>query len=207
MIRFLCVAIGYFCGSFLTADVVARCKTGRSAFSVGSGNPGMANIGQTFGVKWAAVTLLGDVLKTAIPCLLCRFVLFPSLGGVAILYAGVGAALGHGCPFWHRFKGGRSVAVSCTYIILFSPLIGAAVELAGFCAVALTGYLAVGTLLIPLLYLYPVFRFFGPEAGFVALAGAALTFLLNRDSLWRLLHKTEKKSSLFAIRKKGSGKN
>ncbi len=202
MARFLCIAIGYFCGCFLTADVVARRRTGRSAFEVGSGNPGMASIGHALGVKWAAVTLLGDVLKTVLPCMLCRFALFPQLGNVSILYAGVGAALGHGYPFWNRFRGGRSVAVSCTYLVLYSPLVGAAAELTGLCAVALTGYLAVGTLLIPLLFLYPAFLLGGPEAGFVALAGAALTFALNRDSLWRLIHHTEEKSGLFSRRKR-----
>ena len=203
MMRVFCIVIGYFFGCFLTAEAVARRRTGKSAFSLGSGNPGMANIYRAFGMKWAAVTLLGDFLKTVLPCMLCRFVLFPSLGRVAILYAGVGAALGHGFPFWNRFRGGRSVAVSCTYLLLFSPLIGVAVELTGLCAVALTGYLAVGTLMIPLLYLYPAFRFYGPEAGFVALAGTALVFLLNRDSLWRMIHKTEQKSELFVKRKKG----
>ena len=202
MERFLCAAVGYLCGCFLTADAVARRKAGKSAFDIGSGNPGMANIGHVFGARWAAVTLAGDVFKTVSACLLCRFILFPKLGGMAILYAGVGAALGHGYPFWHRFRGGRSVAVSCTYLILFSPLLGAAAELAGLCAVVLTGYLSVGTMLIPLLYLYPAFRFYGLEAGLVCLAGAAVTFLRNRDSLLRLIRGTEPKTSLPRRRKK-----
>lgn len=202
MERFFCVLIGYACGSFLTADAVARWKSGKSAFDVGSGNPGMANIGHVFGFGCAAVTLLGDILKTVLACLLCRLALFPSLGKVAILYAGAGASLGHGFPFWHRFRGGRSVAVSCTYLILFSPLIGAAAELAGLCSAALTGYLSIGAALIPLLYLYPAFRLYGMEAGLVSLAGAAVMLLLNRDSLLRLFHGTEPKAALFHGRKK-----
>ncbi len=198
MTRFLCVVIGYFCGCFLTADVVARCKTGKNAFSIGSGNPGMANIGRMFGVKWAAVTLTGDVLKTVLPCMLCRFILFPSLGGLSILYVGIGAALGHGFPFWNRFHGGKSVAVSCTYLLLFSPLVGVAAELAGLCAAALTGYLSVGALVIPLLYLYPAFRFYGSEAGILVLAGGMISFLLNRGFISRIIHKTEEKSHLFS---------
>ena len=196
--RVLCVVIGYFCGCFLTADVVARCKTGKSAFLLGSGNPGMANIGSALGTRWAAVTLLGDFLKTALPCLLCRYFLFPGLGGLSILYTGVGAALGHGFPFWNRFRGGRSVAVSCTYMILFAPASGAVAELMGLFTVAMTGYLAVGAIAMPLLYLYPVFRYYGAEAGFVALAGAAITICLHRDSIARIIHGTEKKTSLLS---------
>jgi glycerol-3-phosphate acyltransferase PlsY len=203
MERILCVLVGYFCGNFLTAEVVVRRKIGLSAFSVGSGNPGMANICHVLGGRWAAVTLLGDVLKTALGCLFCRFALFPSLGGVAILYAGVGAALGHAFPFWHRFRGGRSVTVSCTCLLLFSPLIGVAVELAGLCAAVLTGYLSVGAMMIPLLYLYPAFRFYGVEAGFVSLAIAAVEIFLHRDSLLRLIRGTEQKTSLLRHRGKG----
>lgn len=80
--RFLCIVIGYLCGCFLTADAVARHKTGKSAFAIGTGNPGMANILEQFGVKWAAATLLGDVLKTVLPCLLCRYLLFKSPGSI-----------------------------------------------------------------------------------------------------------------------------
>lgn len=195
--RMLCIVIGYLCGCFLTADVVTRCKAGKSAFLLGSGNPGMANIGHVLGIKWAAVTLFGDVSKTALACLVCRYVLFPDLGGTAVLYAGVGAAMGHGFPFWHRFKGGRSVAVSCVYMLLFAPLPGIIAELAGLCTVLLTGYLAVGAITMPVLFLYPVFRFYGVEDGLVALAGTALTLFLHRDSIVRMIHGQEEKTKLF----------
>lgn len=194
--RLLSILIGYLCGCFLTAEVVARCKTGKRAFDIGTGNPGMANIARTLGVRWAAATLLGDILKTALPCLLCRYLLFSSLGRVAVLYAGVGAALGHAFPFWNQFRGGRSVAVTCSYLVLFSPLWGVLIELAGLGAVVLTGYLAVGALLIPSLYLLPAFLIYGREAGLVSLAGTALMFFLHRDSLRRLAGKTEGKEDL-----------
>jgi len=195
--RFSCILIGYLCGCFLTANIVARHKAGKSAFEIGSGNPGMANIGGLFGIKCAAATLLGDILKTALPCMLCRHILFPSLGRISILYVGLGTALGHGFPFWNKFRGGRSVAVTCTYLVLFSPLWGIVVELAGLCAEMATGYPAVGALAIPSLYLIPLFWKYGSEAGFVSLAGTVLLFLLHRDSLWRIAHKTEKKVDLL----------
>jgi glycerol-3-phosphate acyltransferase PlsY len=200
--RILCVAVGYLCGCFLTAELVARHKTGRSAGSIGSKNPGMANIGGLFGVKWAAVTLAGDVLKTALACLLCRYVLFPSLGRTAILYAGLGAALGHGFPFWRGFRGGRGVAVTCTYMVLFSPLWGLAANVAGLCVLLAAGYPAAGALVIPSLCLIPIFRGAGLEAGLVASAGTALLFFLHRDSLQRMAAGTEKKTDLLAKWKK-----
>lgn len=200
--RVLCVIIGYFCGCFLTADIVARHLTGKSACKIGTGNPGMANIGGQFGIKWAAVVLFGDVMKTVVPCLVCRFFLFPRLGAIAILYAGVGTALGHAFPFWNKFRGGRSVAVSCTYIFLFSPVYGIAAEIIGLFAVIATGFLAVGALSIPCLYLIGVIVRYGGEAALVTLAGTALTFFLHRDSIWRMAHKTEKKTDILSKLKK-----
>lgn len=196
--RFLCIIIGYLCGCFLTADFIARNKTGKSSFEVGTGNPGMANILRQFGIKWAAVTLLGDFLKTALPCFLCRYLLFRSLGPSAILYTGLGVALGHGFPFWHKFRGGRGVAVTCTYILLVSPFWGLIANLVGLCIVVATGYLALGALAIPTLFLIPVFLKFGLEAGLVALAGVAVIFFLHRDSIRKIFAQTEKKVDLLA---------
>jgi glycerol-3-phosphate acyltransferase PlsY len=196
-IKMLCILIGYLCGCFLTADVVARRKTGKSIFEMGTKNPGTANVTNSLGVKCGAITLLGDAGKTVLACVLCRHILFPSLGKVAVLYAGVGAALGHGFPFWHKFRGGRSVAVTCSYIIFFLPLWGIAVNLAGLVIRIATKYPASGALAIPSLFILPVFLTAGAEAGFVMAVGTAVTFILHRDSLFRMAHGTEPKSNLI----------
>ena len=192
MTRILCLAIGYFCGCFLTAEVVARRRTGHGAAALGSGNPGMANIASTLGVKSGAAVLLGDVLKTALACGLCGLVLFPALGRTAVLYAGLGAVLGHNFPFWKRFKGGKGVAVTCAALVFFSPLGGVASGLLGLLAVVLTGYLPVGAVLIPAAAIIPVFWFYGAEHGLLVTALTLIMLSRHYDGLLRAIHGQEK---------------
>ena len=62
--RIFCILTGYLCGSFLTAELVARERIGKSAFEIGTGNPGMANLAEQGGVGCAFRVLAGDVGKT-----------------------------------------------------------------------------------------------------------------------------------------------
>lgn len=193
MERVLCLLIGYGCGCFLTAELVAHCHTGKSAAELGSGNPGMANIAATLGARSGMLVLLGDVLKTALACGLCRFVLFPVLGQMAVLYAGLGVVLGHNFPFWKHFRGGKGVAVTCATLILFSPLGGTVSCLVGLLAVVLTGYLPVGAIVIPVVAMGPVFRFYGIEDGILVTALALLMLSRHLDGLIRAAHGQEKR--------------
>ena len=80
MIRcFICLIVGYFCGSLLTAEGVARRFAGRSIFELGDGNPGMANVGHELGKRAAIICLVGDILKTLIPVIVLS-ILFPNPG-------------------------------------------------------------------------------------------------------------------------------
>ena len=126
----LCLLIGYLFGCILTAELIVKHKTGKSVSEFGTGNPGMANVMRIFGFKTGAAVLAGDLIKTVAAVLICcllfgRSSVLPSgkpLGQPAVLWAGLGATLGHNWPVWRRLKGGKGVAVTCMTIFLFSPL-------------------------------------------------------------------------------------
>lgn len=196
MQRILCLLIGYACGNFLTAEVVCRLRAGRSARAMGSGNPGMANVMEQLGKAPGFLVLAGDVGKTALACFLCRLVLFPGLGVLAALYAGLGTALGHNFPFWLRFKGGKGVAVTCAFLVFALPLWGLCANLAGAAVVLLTGYLPVGAVVIPCVFVLPALLYCGPEAGALAVLAAALMLSRHLDGLSRIRRGGEKKFRL-----------
>ena len=106
---FFCILFGYSCGSFLTVEIIIRHKMGKRAFEVGSKNPGTANVVDLLGLRLGIVTLLGDIFKTVLPCVVCQYLFPSSLGRLAILYAGIGAALGHGFPFWNNLRGCKMI--------------------------------------------------------------------------------------------------
>ena len=85
--RIVCLIIGYLYGCFLTGELVARCRTGESAALLGTGNPGMANLGHELGRRWGLLVLLGDILKTALACLTVWLLFGAALGRLALLWA------------------------------------------------------------------------------------------------------------------------
>ena len=129
-LRGLCLLAGYLFGGFLTAEVVARCTAGVSARDIGTGNPGMANIATHLGKKAGLLVLAGDVIKTAVACWFCHQ-LAPELGLTALLYGGLGAVLGHNWPIWYKGRGGKGVAVTCAWLMLYLPVTGVLCCLAG----------------------------------------------------------------------------
>ncbi|MEE8704282.1 MAG: glycerol-3-phosphate acyltransferase [Olsenella sp.] len=147
----VCLLVGYACGNLLTAEIVARRELGRSAFDVGVGNPGMANMGHELGLRAAALTLAGDLGKVVVATVVCSLA-FPQLGSAAAAWAGLGCTLGHNFPAWHRFRGGKGVATTCATIVLASPGWGIASLLVGLAAVVLSGYLCVGAIAIAASY-------------------------------------------------------
>ncbi len=165
MFRVWSLLIGYVCGNFLTAEIVSRRVSGKSSFDRGTGNPGMANIAAQDGGKSAALVLAGDLLKTVLPCLLCRMVLFPEAGTLAAAYAGLGAVLGHNFPIWHHFKGGKGVSCTCAALVSISFGYGLLACVVGGIGVLVSHYLPIGAVLIPAAFLIPAFCLYGSEVG------------------------------------------
>ena len=185
-LRILCLLVGYLLGSFLTAECIARRLTGRSARDLGSGNPGMANIMATLGKGPGFAVLAGDVAKTVLACGLCWLLAGPVLGHTALLYAGAGAISGHNCSLWHKGRGGKGVAVTCAWLMLYLPVTGVLCCLAGGVAVMLTGYLPVGAVLIAALAVPVGWLQYGTEAGIVLALNAVIMVTRHWAGLQRI---------------------
>ena len=201
----LCLLIGYLFGCILTAELIVKRKTGKSVSEFGTGNPGMANVMRIFGFKTGAAVLAGDLIKTIAAVLICcllfgRSSVLPSgkpLGQPAVLWAGLGATLGHNWPVWRRLKGGKGVAVTCMTIFLFSPLWGLVSDVAGMLVVFRTGYLPLGAVVITTLFTVFAGIFYGMEAFIPALVLALIMLSRHYPGLIRSFKGTEEKNAQY----------
>lgn len=197
--RILCLLLGYGFGNILTAEIVVRKIRGKSVFSIGTGNPGMANVMAQCGFVPGILVLAGDLLKTVIPCVLCRFLLFPAGGAASAAWAGLGCILGHNFPVWNRGKGGKGVSCTCAAIFCIHPLFGLLAMIVGMLAVFATKYLAIGAVLIPLAFLPMAAVLFGTETAVLVAVMALVMFTRHAEGLKKIPGGTEKQVDVLGL--------
>ena len=137
------------------------------------------------------LTLAGDTLKTVAACGAAYYATAPLIGQASILYAGLGAVLGHNYPAWARFRGGKGVAVTCVWLVLYLPFWGTLCCIAGGALVLWLGYLPLGAVVIPALAILPAWLSYGPESGILTLALAIIMFSRHYHGLLRIRQGTE----------------
>ena len=199
MERILCLLIGYAFGNLLTAELSARHFAGKSAFEIGSGNPGMANVMAQCGFKAGILVLIGDLLKTFAACLICRFVLYPEMGMMASAWAGLGAVLGHNFPVWHRFNGGKGVSCTCAVLFAIHPLWGTLAMIAGMLVVFITKYLPYGGIVIPAAFIPYMWIRGGREGAAVMAAMTVIMFFRHLPAMRNIPKGLEKKIDVPAL--------
>lgn len=193
--RLLCVIIGYACGCVLCSDLVARVLSGRSAFELGDGNPGMANVGHELGTKAALLCLAGDILKT-VAAVVCSGLLFPTLGVASTAWAGFGATMGHMFPFWHRFRGGKGVTTIASTIILMNPLWGIIAGLVGALSIVVTGYLSLAAVIAMAFYAIVTIVLGLVEPAIVSVFFLGLTCLAHASKIRGIFDGTTRRAGL-----------
>ena len=201
--RIISLVIGYFCGSFLTAEVVAHKWAGKSAAQLGdTGNPGMANIMASLGFVPGIITLAGDLGK----CILAGLVsygLFRDQGWIIVLYAGLGCTLGHDFPFWRHFRGGKGVATTSMAIVLYAFWPGLFANIIGMLVVFLTKYLCIGGPCIPLSFTLIMLFMGRAEAACIGLVLTVLSAYSHGGAVLGIREgKTKQTDVLGAIKKK-----
>jgi len=144
----LIIMAAYLLGSINFATFISKKKYKEDIREHGSGNAGMTNMMRTYGTKAAALTLLGDFLKTVVAVLI-GYAVFGTPGAYV---AGIGAIIGHTWPIYYNFKGGKGVVTAITMILCTNPLLALFLLLIFVAIVLATKYISLGSIMCALLY-------------------------------------------------------
>ena len=195
------VVIGYLSGSLPIGVLVARLSGGPDPRTVGSGRTGGTNALRALGRRWAALVVLGDLAKGALPVLLARFV---TGGDSAVeVAAAFAAVIGSFRSVFLRFGGGRGVGTGVGTMLVIQPLAVLLATPVFIGVILLTRYVSLGSLigsasLFPAtLVVFLVLNGAIPIAYLVyAAIGPILIWISHADNINRLIHGTERKFDL-----------
>lgn len=194
MERILCLAAGYVCGLIQTGYFYSR-RHNVDIRKHGSGNSGSTNILRVMGVKAGLIVFFGDFLKTFIPCVLTRYVVFgdrPEIACLMLLYTALGVILGHNYPFYLKFKGGKGIAATAGLLVALDLRVTAVCLLAFLLIVAVTRFVSLGSLVVVSIFL--VFMVFFGQRGDYGLEASclpefyAVSAIITVMAFWR--HRT-----------------
>jgi acyl phosphate:glycerol-3-phosphate acyltransferase len=119
MTQLLTIIVAYLIGAIPTGVVLTRMTGAADIRTAGSGNIGATNVYRVAGKKLGILTLIGDVLKGALPVLAAQNWL--QLDPPVVALVAVAAFLGHCYPVYLGFKGGKGVATALGIFLVLSP--------------------------------------------------------------------------------------
>jgi acyl phosphate:glycerol-3-phosphate acyltransferase len=151
---FLALAVcclAYLFGSFPTGYFAGRIA-GVDVRSVGSGNIGATNVLRVLGKPWGFTVFFVDAFKGFAAVRLAFFLAeHLTCAHTHTVYFGILAAVmcvvGHTCPIWLRFKGGKGVATSAGAIFGLMPLAALIIFLVWVVVFEITRYVSMASLL------------------------------------------------------------
>jgi len=191
--------VGYLAGSIPMGVVVARVTGGTDPRTIGSGRTGGTNALRALGRGRAAIVVIGDLLKGAVPVLLARYVTGDPL--VEVL-CGAAAVAGAIWSVFAGFRSGRGVGTGVGTMLVIQPVAVFLATPVFIGVILLTRYVSLGSLIgsaamfpAMLLVLLVVPETPLPYVIYTAF-GAALIWLAHADNIDRLLHGTERKFDL-----------
>lgn len=123
--------LAYLIGSIPTARLIAK-RHGVDITKEGSKNSGGTNVGRVIGKKAGITTMILDMFKCFIPCLIALLILtycpmeikeFPYRNELLCAFVGFFVAIGHSYPIYAKFKGGKCVACFAGYVLFVSPIL------------------------------------------------------------------------------------
>ena len=183
---------GYLLGSVPTGLILTKLFAKVDPRRAGSKNIGATNIFRTAG-KWLGIlTLVGDLLKGAIPVIIA---IQAGESHLWIAVSGLSAFLGHVFPIFLGFKGGKGVATAMGVYLVVSP-VAVLIEFLVFAGIVWRWrFISLGSIAcattIPILIAF--FRSDSQAYFIISVIIAALVLYRHQSNISRLLQGTENK--------------
>ncbi len=196
---FLLLVLGsYLLGNISFARILARTQKD-DITTHGSGNPGTANMLRTHGVSFGFLTMILDMLKGAVPCIVGFFAFGGFAGGmtakIAIYVAGTSAVIGHIYPVFYKFKGGKGVATAAGMACVAHPYIALILLVAYILLLIITRISSLCSLIIAVTYITYDCITLGLAGNWVSLGLLVFVLFLivwgHRANIKRLLERKE----------------
>ena len=189
MILYFIFITSYLAGSLSSAIIVCRVAGLPDPRTQGSGNPGATNVLRFSGKKIAAIVLLSDGLKGAIP------VLFASYQGLTLFEICLVAFftfLGHVYPVFFHFKGGKGVATYLGALIVVNYLAGLIFSLIWLLVAKVLKISSLAALIATALSPFYFYLIIG-DLKSTLIIGLISLFIIytHRDNIKRLINKDE----------------
>ena len=210
----LAIAVSYLLGSINSAIIVSKLLYKDDIRKYGSGNAGMTNMLRTYGKGAAGLTLLGDVLKTAIAIVFTAF-LFSYNHGISLnegycYMASLFAVLGHVFPIYYGFRGGKGVLVTAAMALILTPVPFLILITLFIVIVAISKYVSLGSVTVAILFPVVVNSYvklmFGTTPHLILnlclIILAIFIVWCHRENLVRISNRTERKISVGGKKKK-----
>lgn len=218
-ISFAVIAVvSYLLGSLNFGVILSRSLKKDDIRAHGSGNAGSTNMLRNYGKTYAALTIVGDMLKVFVAIWIALFIVsrtpallevensfFDSVDTKMLVksFAGFFCVLGHIFPCFFKFKGGKGVATSGGMVFAIDWRI-ALILLAIFIVIVLiTKYVSLGSIVMALLY--PIFIFIFHKSIILTVIAAIFTIIVvvaHRENIKKLLNHTESKISFKSKKEK-----
>jgi len=189
----------YLFGSIPTGVILSRLFSKVDPRKAGSKNIGATNIFRTAGKALGILTLIGDMLKGAIPTVLAIYLVPADQWGLSrdvwIALAGLSPFLGHVFSIFLGFKGGKGVATALGFYLPIST-VPVLIELLIFAGIVWKWrYISLGSvtcaITIPILIAF--FRDESQAYFIVSVIVAAVILYRHQSNISRILQGTERR--------------
>lgn len=193
MHELIILLLSYFLGAIPVGLLMVKAFKGVDVRSYGSGNIGTINVLRVGGYWVAALVLIADVAKGAVPVLLASYL---GLSSWIVVLAGLIAISGHNWSIFLGFKGGKGVATTLGVLVALSPLAALVAAVVWVLVVAITKYSSLGSMLGALSAPITLYLTGAPQAYILfGVIGSLFVLVRHKANIQRLIKGEELKFS------------